>query len=128
MKTAVLDAGFLVKRLLAEPDSRRVRAWFNANVATRFVGPSLLFAESGRVLQKALAPFPPTRLKALHSRLLAGIPLYAPHERVWEATEGLTFYDAHYLSLAEALGATLATTDDRLAAAARKGGVPLARF
>lgn len=48
-----------------------------------------------------------------------------PHEpllpRVWELRHNLTAYDAVYIALAEALGATLITRDDRLAGAPRHG-------
>jgi predicted nucleic acid-binding protein len=38
-------------------------------------------------------------------------------ERVWELRANLTAYDAVFVALAEALGATLVTTDSRLARA-----------
>jgi predicted nucleic acid-binding protein len=43
-----------------------------------------------------------------HSRLLA---------RIWELQENLTPYDAAYVALAEAIGATLVTADKRLSRA-----------
>ncbi len=54
---------------------------------------------------------------------LADFPIARyPHElllpRVWELRRNLTAYDAVYVALTEALGATLLTRDRRLAAAA----------
>lgn len=44
---------------------------------------------------------------------------YAPFaDRVWALQDNVTVYDAWYAALAERLGATLVTTDARLAAAA----------
>jgi predicted nucleic acid-binding protein len=38
-------------------------------------------------------------------------------DRIWELRDNITAYDAAYIALAEALGATLLTADKRLAAA-----------
>lgn len=49
-----------------------------------------------------------------HRHLHAG-PLAA---RAWQLIDNLTFYDALYVALAESLGASLVTSDQRLARAA----------
>ncbi len=126
--TIVLDASILVKRVLNEPDAGVVRAWFNAQEEARFVGPTLLFAETGRVLQKTLPGTAVGQLQELHSRLMGAITLFEPSEAIWQAADALTFYDAHYIHLAAQLGATLATADDRMKSAAKKRGIPLAKF
>ncbi len=41
--------------------------------------------------------------------------------RIWQLRDNLTAYDAHYVALAEALGATLITRDMRLARTAPPG-------
>lgn len=124
----VVDASVLVKRVLAEPDSGAVRAWFNANEGARFVGPSLLLSETGRILQKNLPNAAVAELRLLHSRLLGGMTLIEPHEAIWDAAESLSFCDAHYVHLASEMGATLATTDEHMEKAARSRDIPLARF
>lgn len=57
-------------------------------------------------------------------RNLAQLPIRRiPHERLlercWELRDNLTVYDACYVALAEATGATLLTSDRRLAGAPR---------
>ncbi len=46
-------------------------------------------------------------------------------DRAWRLRHNLTAYDAQYVSLAQKLPATLATTDERLAAAAEAARVSL---
>jgi hypothetical protein len=46
-------------------------------------------------------------------------------DRVWRLRRNLTAYDAQYVALAQELHATLATTDERLAAAPAAARVPL---
>jgi predicted nucleic acid-binding protein len=51
---------------------------------------------------------------------LASAPVHrAPHRpllpRIWELRDNVTTYDAAYVALAEVLGATLLTTDNKLA-------------
>ena len=55
-------------------------------------------------------------------RLLDGFPVRRhPHQpllqRIWALRANLTAHDAAYVALAEALGATLVTTDARLGSA-----------
>lgn len=124
----VVDASVLVKRLLAEPDSEAVRTWFNTNEGARFLGPTLLFSEVGRILQKNLPKADTAKLRGLHERLMAGVTLVPPEGRIWQSIHGLTFYDAHYVQLARDVGAVLATTDKAMRAAAREYKVSLADF
>jgi predicted nucleic acid-binding protein len=126
--TVVLDASALVKRILAERDSQVFRAWFTRNEESRFVAPTLIFYETGLVLEKNMPKADPSELRTLHSRLLAGIALVPPEESSWESTDGLTFYEAQYLDLAARLRAPLVTADDRMRAVAAKKGVSVPKI
>jgi predicted nucleic acid-binding protein len=126
--TIVIDASALVKRVLAEPDSARFRAWFNENDSARFTAPSLIFYETGRVLEKSLAGAEASELRALHSRLLAGVVLIPPSEAAWDARRDLTFYDAQYIEVAKRLDAVLLTADERMRTAASERGVDAPRM
>jgi predicted nucleic acid-binding protein len=52
-------------------------------------------------------------------------PAHVLTDRAWRLRYTLTAYDAQYVSLAQELDAELATTDERLAAAAKTARVPL---
>jgi predicted nucleic acid-binding protein len=53
-------------------------------------------------------------------------PAFALVDAAWDLRHRLTAYDAQYVALAQALPATLLTTDARMARAARAAGVPTA--
>jgi len=77
-----------------------------AQVLRRYVATGILVA---RRAEEALQDLLDLRIRRYgHTPLL---------RRVWELRDNLTAYDALYVSLAEALGATLLTRDARLASA-----------
>jgi predicted nucleic acid-binding protein len=85
--------------------------------------PHLLDVEVAQVLRRYAARGEITAARgSLTLGLLARLPVarYA-HEpllaRMWALRANMTAYDAAYVALAEALGATLVTRDERLAAA-----------
>lgn len=93
------------------------------SVLSTWYAPHLLDLEVAQVLRRyvARAELPePRGREALE--LLRAFPLTRyPHEpllgRIWELRASLTAYDAAYVALAEALGVTLLTRDQRLARA-----------
>jgi predicted nucleic acid-binding protein len=90
----------------------------------RLSAPELLDLEVASVLRRqALRGAIDARRAALALDDLAVLPVArAPHQplisRCWELRDNVTIYDAAYVALAEALGATLLTGDRRLASAA----------
>jgi len=118
----VTDASAVLELLLRTPAADAV--------ATRLFGtnetlhaPHLLDVEVAQVLRRYAAR---EEISAARGRgaleLLARFPVTRyPHEpllgRIWALRANLTAYDAAYVALAEALGATLLTRDERLAAA-----------
>ena len=103
------DGVALEDRLLRERRPYHVPHVFDLEVAhalRRAVRASLLSAKGGRAALDLLAALPLARHG--HVRLL---------DRIWELRDNVTAYDASYVALAEALGATLLTRDARLAAA-----------
>jgi predicted nucleic acid-binding protein len=118
----VLDASAAVEVLL--------RTAAGAPLAERLLAPEvslhaphLLDVEVAQVLRRfsARGELDPERgREALQD--LADLPLERyPHDlllpRAWELRDNLTAYDAVYVALAEILGATLLTTDGRIARA-----------
>jgi predicted nucleic acid-binding protein len=118
----VVDASVLVVALADDgPDGDRVRQRLRGE---QLAAPELIDLEVGSVLRRQnragqigdrraemalsdLAAIPVQR--AGHSHLLG---------RCWELRQNLTFYDAAYVALAEALQVTLLTGDRRLSRAA----------
>ncbi|HUH06952.1 MAG TPA: type II toxin-antitoxin system VapC family toxin [Egibacteraceae bacterium] len=92
-------------------------------VSQRWHAPAILPAEvlsalRGMVLGGHLAAHRANRARERLGQSRIRLHSFAPHaERVWELRENLTVYDAWYVAVAEALGATLLTTDGRLAGA-----------
>lgn len=92
--------------------------------ADHLAAPHLLPAEVANVLRRAslagelgddVASLAHADLLALRVELFPWEPLAY---RAWDLRRNLTAYDAWYVALAEALGAPLATLDERLARAA----------
>ncbi len=116
----VLDASAALELLLNTPIAPRVAARVLAPRESLHA-PHLIDLEIAQVLRRwertgALAP--PRGEEALED--LADLPLARyPHQlllpRIWDLRANATAYDAAYLALAEALGATLVTRDAALA-------------
>lgn len=118
----VVDASVLVVALADDgPDGDHARRRLRGESLS---APELIDLEVGSVLRRqnrsgqiddrraeiALQDLAATPLqRAAHTRLLA---------RCWQLRQNLTFYDAAYVALAEALEVTLLTGDRRLARAA----------
>ncbi|HVF73978.1 MAG TPA: type II toxin-antitoxin system VapC family toxin [Acidimicrobiales bacterium] len=115
----VLDASAGVEMLLRTPVGRRLRAKLPADAQTWV--PELYFVEVASVLRRAeqQGTHDATRVRVAFDRLLR-----APVRRVqvralladaWFRRRNLTIADGVYVALADHLGATLVTTDLRLA-------------
>ena len=77
-----------------------------AQVLRRYVSRGEMYPDRARMALDLFARFPITRYS--HEPLLP---------RIWELRSNLTAYDAAYVALAEGLGATMLTCDERLARA-----------
>jgi predicted nucleic acid-binding protein len=118
----VVDASVVLEVLLRTPQSDIIADRLT-QPRERLHVPHLLDLEVAQVLRRYVA-----RGEILEARgrealdLLAVFPLirYA-HEpllqRIWQLRDTLTAYDAAYVALAEALGVTLLTRDERLSRA-----------
>jgi len=117
----VVDASVILEILLRTPAAARAEERvFGGEPAA---APHLLDVEVAQVLRRYEAA---GRLDAMRGRDaladLADFPLTRyPHDfllpRIWALRANLTAYDAAYVALAEALGATLVTRDERVAGA-----------
>ena len=118
----ILDASAALELLLDTSTGEVVRDRLLAS--DRMLGaPHLLDIEVGHVLRRYERAREITASRAeLALGSLADLPLtrYAHTPRMWELRANVTFYDAAYLALAEALSATLVTCDVKLAAAPRQ--------
>lgn len=125
----VLDASALLKMVLEEGDSDAFRTWYVQAVSdgVRFQAPANLYAEVGRVIQREFADLDAAAKRRLHGDLIAGLEFLdvaGEGDRDWGCAERLEFFDALYLSAAQAADG-LCTFDDRMAAEASGAGVPL---
>ena len=119
--TLVVDASVVFSALV---DQGADGAWSESLIASDdLFAPQLLPVEVASVLRRAERA---GRLSADSASLAFGTLLDLPvtlvefemlAERVWELRGNVTSYDAWYVALAEALGAGLATLDERLARA-----------
>lgn len=118
----VLDASAVVEMLLRTPTGELAAR----HVATADAGvhaPHLLDAEVGSVMRRLElnrdvdAGAAETLLIAFQRLPIRRYDLGPLLPRAWELRKNLTIYDALYVALTEALGATLLTTDRRLARA-----------
>ena len=118
----VADASAILEVLLRTDAAPRVEARLFA-AGESLHAPHLLDVEVAQVLRRYAARHELTPLRALAAlELLARFPIARyPHApllgRIWALRENLTAYDAAYVALAEGLGATLVTRDERLASA-----------
>lgn len=118
----VVDASVLVVALADDgPDGDHARGRLRAE---RLAAPELIDLEVGSVLRRQdRAGQVDSRRAEMALNDLAAMPLQrAAHisllGRCWELRSNLTFYDAAYVALAEALDVTLLTGDRRLTRAA----------
>jgi predicted nucleic acid-binding protein len=114
----VIDASLVVAALI---DTGKDGTWAHELLGTdQLVAPHLMPVEVANILRRAAldGDLSADSAALAHADLLA-LPIdlfpYGPFSsRVWELRANLTCYDAWYVSLAEALGARLATLDVRL--------------
>jgi predicted nucleic acid-binding protein len=124
----VLDASSVVELLLGSARGDAVVAAVrDAGAEARLHAPDLMDVEVAQVLRRHVAEgtLPETRAEAA-IELLERLPVTRHPARIllpriWALRENLTAHDAAYVSLAEALGATLLTCDARLARAPGHG-------
>ncbi len=119
-----IDASLVVGVIREGPGSRAKAQWqeWEGNGAA-FVAPTLLYYELTNALHRYVVHgemLPDEAARALDIALQLGITLYGDptlHRRARELAGVLSLpaaYDAHYLALAERLGAKLWTADRRL--------------
>jgi len=121
----VLDASAAIEWLLRTPKASAIEARLFAKSAepSRWHAPHLLDVEVAQVFRRQVAKGVMSDVRgheALQDFLDLPLARY-PHDfllpRVWELRNNLTAYDAVYVALAEALGASLVTCDANIAAA-----------
>ena len=120
--TLVIDSGLVVAALV---DGGQAGTWADHLLATDYLAaPHLMPVEVANVLRRAsiageisadTAALAHADLLSLRVELFAYEPFAT---RVWELRDNVSAYDGWYVALAEALDATLATLDLRLAKAA----------
>ncbi|MBA2768778.1 MAG: type II toxin-antitoxin system VapC family toxin [Sporichthyaceae bacterium] len=119
----VVDASVIVELVLATPTGARLESRL-ASLGQPLNAPHLLSVEVVHVLRRFLRAGSVTadsaeaaveELEQLPITRWAHEPLLA---RMWDLRANMTAYDATYVVLAEALGGTLITTDERLRRAA----------
>jgi len=117
----VVDASMVVAALV---DSGRYGEWATDQMrGERPAAPHLLHAEVVNVLRRSeLAGDISGDVAGLAYSDLCNLavdlyPFEPFAERIWELRRTVTAYDAWYVALAESVGASLATLDNRLAAA-----------
>jgi predicted nucleic acid-binding protein len=116
--TVVVDSSVVVAALL---DQGPVGSWAEAMLLSGpLAGPHLLPAEVANILRRSVAAGDISAdVGALAHDDLLSLPIelfpYRPcAARIWELRANVTAYDAWYVTLAEQLGAPLATLDARL--------------
>jgi len=120
--TLVLDASAIVEFLLGSSKGMKVAAIMGRHDADLHA-PELITAESLsalRALERRTALTESRAGEAVRDLLAFPVHRYPTHAlapRVWSLRGQVTIYDAHYVALAEVLGAPLLTGDRRLAAA-----------
>lgn len=118
----ILDTSAAVEWLLGRQAAEAVADRFR-NPTVTVQAPSLLGVEVAAALRGLVLGKHTTTERAsiaLSDLVSANIALHDPTPllpRAWELRDNLTPYDAVYVALAEVLGATLVTTDARIARA-----------
>ena len=116
----VLDASAAVELLLGSPQGRAVAAKLTGRDGD-VVAPCLLDVEVVRAVRRLERVGTISRARAataisdLLDLAVDRVPLEPLVHRVWALRHNLSAYDAAYAALAEGLGATLITCDQRLA-------------
>lgn len=120
----VIDASAAVEWLLVRDSAAAVAARFSdPDVIVH--APSFLGVEVAAALRGLIQGRHTTLERATTALTDLGTADIALHDpspllpRIWDLRENLTPYDAAYVALAEVLGATLVTTDARIARAPR---------
>jgi predicted nucleic acid-binding protein len=120
--TLVADASVVVAALV---DTGPTGRWAESLLATGdLAAPHLMLVEVANILRRAelVGDVSSATAALAHADLVELRVLLFPYEfvaeRVWELRPDVTAYDAWYVALAEALGATLATLDVALSRAA----------
>jgi predicted nucleic acid-binding protein len=118
---SVVDASVLVEYLTVGENVEAARAAIGRE---RWVwAPALIDAEVGNALRRLVRSkeLGPRKAAAALDDFLDMRIQRVPHrslvDRAWQLRDNITFYDALYVALAEALGAPLLTRDARLARA-----------
>lgn len=118
MMTVVIDAGVALAALL---DDDEHTAWAREVMSEGdLAAPELLSVEVAHLLRKSVSQGLLTAHKARDALvdLLDVVDDFYPHgpfvRRIWELHATVTSYDSAYVALAEALGAPLATLDQKL--------------
>lgn len=118
----VTDASLILEVLLRTPIAERIESRLFGTGETLHA-PHLIDLEVAQVLRRYAAREEITAARGrLSLALFAQFPMTRyPHEpllpRIWSLRTNMTAYDAAYVALAEALGGTLVTRDERLATA-----------
>ena len=126
-----VDASFVIRLLeSADSHSSAIRLWIEWHEAGRpVVAPSLLYYEITNALHRYVVYgelLPEEAFELLEVALRLDITLYGDddlHRRAWNLAKRLSLpatYDAHYLALAERLGAEFWTADKRLVRTVQK--------
>lgn len=124
----VVDASAALDGLLDPATHSRVAASLTG-ATEPLAAPDLIDVEVMSVLRRweRAGEITPARARQALSDLaalpLARYPARAVVDEAWELRHNLTAYDAQYVALAQAIPATLLTTDRRMADAARQVGV-----
>ena len=116
----VVDASVLVEVLLNSPRGRRARSVLIASEGQLHI-PELAVVESTSALRGLVRGGQVSQVRA--EQALSALRVFPAQRwgmdalvsRAWALREALTAYDAIYIALAEGLGATVVTMDERLA-------------
>lgn len=121
----VLDASALAKVVLDEPHAVELQDWLQARITegARFLAPSVLPYELSYALWRRVPPNAvdePDWTRDIVRDILVGVTLdHDAWARIDPYRGRLSAYDAAYVALAVAQGASLVTYDKRQAAVAR---------
>lgn len=120
MSLAVVDASVLVV-FYASDDTRRPGVVARLSGTETLCAPTHLDVEVASALRgmartsAAIESAAPAAMRHLAGLPLRRMPIGPLLTRMWELRDNLTSYDAAYVALAERLGASLVTCDQRLA-------------